>query len=60
MIREVSMLDPSGEGKGDRSRTVMAVSEYWGLRERDRAVDKPKTPDPIIKIVEGVVKDIDE
>jgi hypothetical protein len=52
-MREVSMLEPSEEGKGERSRTAMAVWAYWGRRVRDRALDKPKTPDPTIRIEDG-------
>lgn len=39
MTREESIEDPSGEGKGDLSRTVMEVVEKVGRRERERAVE---------------------
>lgn len=52
-MREVSIEDPSGEGKGERSRRVMDVFLKWGWRERERAVERPKTPWPRIRIEDG-------
>ncbi len=48
------MLEPSGEGKGERSRTVILVEEKGGRVARERAVERPKTPEPIMRIDEGV------
>lgn len=39
MMREESVEDPSGAGKGDLSRSVMVVVEKAGRRERERAVE---------------------
>ena len=47
------MLDPSGEGKGERSRTVILVLEYSGRWVSAYAVARPKTPDPMMRIEEG-------
>ena len=55
LLRELSMLDPSGEGKGDLSKTVILVLEYSGLWVSAYAVARPKTPDPTIRIEEGAV-----
>lgn len=52
------MLDPSDEGKGERSRMVMVVWAYWDRRVRDKALDKPKTPEPTIRIEDGGTNDI--
>ena len=53
MIRDVSIEDPSGEGKGERSRSVMVVRECEGRRVRAWAVERPKTPEPTIRIEVG-------
>jgi len=47
-------LAPSGAGNGNRSITHMADSLYSSLSHNARAVDKPKTPDPMIKINAGI------
>ncbi len=52
-MREVSIEEPSGEGKGERSRRVRRVSWKRGRWERERAVDRPKTPEPRMRIFEG-------
>jgi hypothetical protein len=57
MMREVSMEEAVGEGKGERSRRVMVVREKEGRRERERAVERPKTPEPMMRIEEGGVKE---
>jgi hypothetical protein len=52
-MREVSIEEPSGEGKGERSRRVMRVFLKEGRVARDRAVERPKTPEPIMRIEDG-------
>lgn len=54
MMREVSIEEPSGLGKGERSRTVTFVCRKDGRRERASAVERPNTPLPTIRIVFGV------
>jgi len=44
------MEEPSGEGKGERSRTVMRVFANEGRRERAYAVERPKTPWPRMRM----------
>jgi len=51
------MEEAVGEGKGERSRRVMVVREKEGRRERERAVERPKTPEPIMRIEVGGVKE---
>jgi hypothetical protein len=53
MMRDVSMLEPSGEGNSDRSRTVIVVWAYLERLANDKAVDNPNTPDPRINIEDG-------
>lgn len=43
------MLEPSGEGKGLRSRTVMVVFLKEGRVVSASAVERPKTPEPTIR-----------
>jgi len=52
-MREVSIEELSGGGKGCRSRRVRVVLVYWGCREREWAVERPKTPVPIIRMERG-------
>lgn len=52
-MREVSIEEPSGEGKGERSRRFMRVFLKEGRVARARAVESPKTPEPIIRIEDG-------
>lgn len=47
------MEDPSGEGKGERSRRVMVVFLKEGRRDNERAVERPKTPWPRMRIEAG-------
>lgn len=47
------MEDPSGEGKGLRSRSVMRVFLKEARVLSARAVERPKTPEPTIRIEEG-------
>jgi len=44
------MEEPSGEGKEERSRTVMRVFANEGRRERAYAVERPKTPWPRMRM----------
>lgn len=46
-------LEPSGEGNGCRSTTVIEVSLNWGFLHRAQAVESPKTPLPTIRMDEG-------
>lgn len=48
------MLDPSIEGKGERSKTVIFVLLYEGREVRAYAVERPKTPEPIMRIDFGI------
>lgn len=57
MIREVSIELPSGEGKELLSTRVICVPENEGRVARERAVERPKTPDPIMRMDVGGVKD---
>jgi hypothetical protein len=52
-MRETSILEPSGEGKGERSRTVIFEAEKDARRVRESAVLRPKTPEPIMRIDPG-------
>ncbi len=52
-MREVSIEEPSDEGKGERSRTVMRVLLKEGRVASAWAVESPKTPEPIIKMEDG-------
>lgn len=52
-MREVSIEELSGGGKGCRSRRVMVVLVYWGCRESEWAVERPKTPVPIMRMERG-------
>lgn len=52
-MREVSIEEPSGEGKGERSMSVIFVFLKEGRRERERAVERPKTPWPTMRIERG-------
>jgi len=54
-LREVSTLDPSGEGNGERSKTIIFVSENVGRCARAYAVLRPKTPEPTIRTVFGAI-----
>jgi hypothetical protein len=54
MMRDVSIEEPSGEGKGERSRTVMEHDAKEGRDARARAVERPKTPEPTIRTDFGV------
>ncbi len=54
-MREVSIEEPSGEGNGDRSRRVMRVCLKSGRWVRERAVERPKTPWPRMRIEDGGV-----
>ena len=56
MIRDVSMEEPSGEGKGERSRRVIWVCVKAGRWVRAWAVERPKTPEPRMRIEEGGLK----
>lgn len=47
-------LAPSGAGNGCRSTRVMEVSLKDGLLQREYAVERPKTPLPIIRMDEGI------
>lgn len=53
MIREVSIEEPSAVGKVERSITVIFVEANEGRVERERAVERPNTPDPTMRIVLG-------
>ena len=53
LLRELSILEPSGEGNEERSKTVILVLVYCGLWVSAYAADSPKTPDPTIKTEEG-------
>ena len=56
MIRDESTLDPEGFGKVlEESRTIIWVEAKWGRVNKDRAVDKPKTPAPITRTEDGAV-----
>lgn len=52
------MEEASREGKtpgvGERSRTVMEVEENSGRVVRARAVESPKTPEPTMRMEEGL------
>ena len=50
-------LDPSGVGKGCRSTSVIEVFLKSGFLHSDHAVDKPKTPLPIMRIEDGIELD---
>jgi hypothetical protein len=50
----VHTLAPSGAGNGNRSMTTIFVFIYSGLWQRASAVASPKTPDPIMRIEEGI------
>lgn len=50
----VYTLAPSGAGNGDLSITTMADSLYSSLSHRARAVDNPKTPDPMMRMRAGM------
>jgi hypothetical protein len=52
-MREVSTEEPSSEGKGERSRRVMRLFLKEGRVARARAVERPKTPEPIMRIEDG-------
>lgn len=54
------MEEPSEDGKGLRSRTVMVVLAKRGLRAREREVERPKTPDPIMRMEGGAVNVVEE
>ena len=51
------MLEASGEGKAlageERSTTVILEEAKAGRRVRARAVERPKTPEPMMRIVPG-------
>jgi len=47
------MEEPSGEGKGLRSKSVMRVLVKEGRAVRARAVERPKTPEPRTRIEVG-------
>lgn len=49
----MSIDEPSGEGKGERSRSAMWVLVKEGRWVRARAIERPKTPDPRMRIDEG-------
>lgn len=51
ILRELSTEDPSGAGKGHRSRTVISVS--FDLVASSYAVPRPKTPEPTMITLEG-------
>jgi hypothetical protein len=50
MIREVSIEEPSGQGKAARSTSVILDPLNEGLLARDKAVESPNTPEPTIRI----------
>lgn len=52
-MREVSIEEPSGDGKRLRSRRVMTVFLKEGRVLRARAVERPKTPEPRMRIDDG-------
>ena len=52
-MREVSIEEPSGEGNGERSRSVIVEEVKKGRREREWAVERPKTPEPIMRMDGG-------
>lgn len=56
IIREVSIELPSGEGKELLSTRVILVPENEGRVARERAVERPNTPDPTMRIDVGGVK----
>ena len=47
------MEEPSGEGKGLRSRTVIVLFLKEGRVVRARAVERPKAPEPRMRIENG-------
>lgn len=53
-MREESIEAASGAGKSERSRTVMEVFLKSVLCVREYAVERPKTPEPTIKIEDGM------
>ena len=53
-IEEADTLALSGAGNGCRSTRVIAVSLKDGLLQREYAVERPKTPLPIIRMDEGI------
>lgn len=56
-MREVSMDEASRAGKtpgvGERSTTVRVLEANSGRVARARAVERPKTPAPMMRIEEG-------
>lgn len=52
--RGVHTLAPSGAGNGRRSMRTIFVSEYSGRWQRASAVARPKAPEPIIRIEDGI------
>lgn len=53
-MREESIEAASGAGNADRSTIVIFVFSYPERWERAYAVLRPKTPEPMIKIEDGV------
>jgi hypothetical protein len=66
MMRLESMLAASGDGNApgwegsDRSTTVMEHREKASRRARAKAVLRPKTPEPMMRIEEGAEKCCEE
>lgn len=53
-MREASTEEPEGFGSdGELSRIVMRVEVKVGLERRESAVERPKTPAPIMRICCG-------
>ena len=60
MILDVSIDEPSGAGNGLRSTTVIFVFENSSRFARAHAVERPKTPEPTIKMESGGLKGDEE